>query len=305
MKLSDYNHLRKMLGYTEVSLKEGEYSIHVKERIREEVGAMKEDIHIEGDEGELRFAGYYTEPFSQDGHNGGDYVIVVPDHAISSLTPYYAELAVDIEGKAPTDLGKKLDELTEPDEWEEEETPSRSEDKADAEDIEADTDFAGHKWMTGNSCCGSDTIVVMSVSNMVRDNLIPEMKYLLSALIFPCFYIGLVFLCVALTVLSVHQLSDSAKYRFRYAVLKKLGMNRQEIGMVILKQLAVYYLCPVLLACVIGGSVSVFMSGKFIFYTGIHTAVANYFGFAFLLFFGIYVLYFITTYVSFRRNVEV
>ena len=305
MKLSDYNHLRRMLGYTEVSLKEGEYSIHVKERIREEVGAMKEDIHIEGDEGELRFAGYYTEPFSQDGHNGGDYVIVVPDHAISSLTPYYAELAVDIEGKAPTDLGKKLDELTEPDEREEEETPSRSEDEADAEDIEADTDFAGHKWMTGNSCCGSDTIVVMSVSNMVRDNLIPEMKYLLSALIFPCFYIGLVFLCVALTVLSVHQLSDSAKYRFRYAVLKKLGMNRQEIGMVILKQLAVYYLCPVLLACVIGGSVSVFMSGKFIFYTGIHTAVANYFGFAFLLFFGIYALYFITTYVSFRRNVEV
>ena len=305
MKLSDYNHLRKMLGYTEVSLKEGEYSIHVKERIRGEVGAMKEDIHIEGDEGELCFAGYYTEPFSQDGHNGGDYVIVVPDHAISSLTPYYAELAVDIEGKAPTDLGKKLDELTEPDEWEEEETPSRSEDEADAEDIEAGTDFAGHKWMTGNSCCGSDTIVVMSVSNMVRDNLIPEMKYLLSALIFPCFYIGLVFLCVALTVLSVHQLSDSAKYQFRYAVLKKLGMNRQEIGMVILKQLAVYYLCPVFLACVIGGSVSVFMSGKFIFYTGIHTAVANYFGFAFLLFFGIYVLYFITTYVSFRRNVEV
>ena len=42
---------------------------------------------------------------------------------------------------------------------------------------------------------------------------------MLSALIFPCFYIGLVFLCVALTVLSVHQLSDSAKYRFRYLVL--------------------------------------------------------------------------------------
>ena len=29
-----------------------------------------------------------------------------------------------------------------------------------------------------------------------------------------------------------------------------------------------------------------------------------YFGLSFLLFFGIYGLYFITTYVSFRRNVE-
>ncbi len=279
MKLSDYNHLRSMLGYQEVPLREGEYLIHIKERIRDEAETMKDEITIEGDEGELVFAGYYTEPFSQDGHNGGDYVIVVPDSALASLTPYYAELAVDIKGEAPADLGKKLDSLTDLEDWEDDE-------------------------LTGNHCCGSDTIVVMAVTNMVRDNLIPEMKYTLSAVIFPCFYIGLVFLCVALTVLSVHQLSDSAKYRFRYSVLGKLGMNRREIGMVILKQLVCYYLCPVFLACAIGGSVSVFMSGKFIFYTGIHSAVIYYFGLTFLLFFGVYALYFITTYVSFRRNVD-
>lgn len=290
MKVSDYNDLRRMLGFSEVQLKKHEYIIHIKERIRKEVESMTDDIAIEGEEGELKFAGYYTESFSQDGHNGGDYVIVVPDSAISSLTPYYAELAVDIKGEAPAGLGKKLDELAEPDDEEYEE--------------ETDEDFGGHKQMAGNICCGSDTIVVMALTNMVRDNLIPETKYLLSALIFPCFYIGLVFLCVALTVLSVHQLSDSAKYRFRYSVLKNLGMTRREIGRVIFRQLAGYYLCPVFLACVIGGSVSVFMSGKFIFYTGIHSAVIYYFGLTFLLFFGIYGLYFITTYVSFRRNVE-
>lgn len=292
MKLSDYNHLRSMLGYEEVPLGEEEYLIHIKERICEEVETMKNDITLEGDEGKLDFAGYYTEPFSQDGHNGGDYVIVVPDTAISSLTPYYAELAVDIEGEAPLELGKKLDELAEPKD-EEEETK------------ESEADFAGHKIMSGNICSGSDTIVVMTVENMVRDNLIPEMKYILSAVIFPCFYIGLVFLCVALTVLSVHQLSDSAKYKFRYSVLEKLGMDRRAIRMVILKQLVCYYLCPVILASVIGGSVSVFMSGKFIFYTGIHSAVIYYFGLSFLLFIGIYALYFITTYVSFRKNVEI
>lgn len=290
MKVSDYNDLRRMLGLSEVQLKKHEYIIHIKERIRKEVESMTDDIAIEGEEGELKFAGYYTESFSQDGHNGGDYVIVVPDSAISSLTPYYAELAVDIKGEAPAGLGKKLDGLAEPDDEEYEE--------------ETDEDFGGHKQMAGNICCGSDTIVVMALTNMVRDNLIPETKYLLSALIFPCFYIGLVFLCVALTVLSVHQLSDSAKYRFRYSVLKNLGMTRREIGRVIFRQLAGYYLCPVFLACVIGGSVSVFMSGKFIFYTGIHSAVIYYFGLTFLLFFGIYGLYFITTYVSFRRNVE-
>ena len=290
MKLSDYNRLRSMLGYPAVSLGEHEYLIHLKERIRQEAGNLKDDITIRGNEGELQFAGYYAEPFSQDGHNGGDYVIVVPDSQEALLTPYYSELAVDIEGEAPFGLGNQLDHIGGP--------KSR-------DDTGEDEDIAGHKALPGNICCGSDTIVVMSVENLVRDNLIPEMKYMLSSLIFPCFYIGLVFLCVALTVLSVQQLSDSANYKFRYSVLKKLGMNRQEIGMVILKQLACYYLCPVFLAAVIGGSVSVFMSGKFIFYTGIRTAVINYFGLSFLLFFGIYALYFITTYVSFRRNVEV
>ncbi len=295
MKLSDYNHLRGMLGYPKVSLGDHEYLIHLKERIRGEAEGLKDAVTVRGNEGDLEFAGYYSEPFSQDGHNGGDYVIVVPDSQGSKLTPYYSELAVDIEGEAPLGLGNKLDDLGEPEFWERGEA---------AEEEEEDTDLAGHRQMSGNSCCGSDTIVVMTVANMVRDNLIPETKYMLSSLIFPCFYVGLVFLCVALTVLSVQQLSDSAKYKFRYSVLKKLGMNRQEIGRVILQQLVCYYLCPVLLAAVIGGSVSVFMSGKFIFYTGIRTAVMYYFGLSFLLFFGIYVLYFITTYVGFRRNVE-
>ncbi len=291
MKLSDYNVLREMLGYEKVNLAEDEYLIHLKERIREETETLKDDIVIEGKYGELNFVGYYSEPFSQDGHNGGDYVIVISDSAASHLTPYYAELIVDIEGEAPAGLGNKLDDLEEPEE-------SRSREEEDDELL------GGHGMMPGNSCVGSDTIVVMAVENMVRDNLIPETKYLLSTLIFPCFYVGLVFLCVALTVLSVQQLSDSAKYKFRYSVLGKLGMNKNEIGMVILKQLVCYYLCPVFLAVVIGGSVSVFMSGKFIFYTGLHSAVIYYFGISFLLFFGIYALYFITTYVSFRRNIE-
>ncbi len=293
MKLSDYNHLRRMLGYPEVSIRDNEYLIHVKERIQNEVDTLSEDVIIEGSQGELKFAGYYTEPFSQDGHNGGDYVVVIPDSQAQQLVPYYSELAVDIEGEAPAGLGNHLDDLNGSDDEEEEE---------ESEDAEEDQDIAGHRAMSENSCCGSDTIIVMSVENMVRDNLIPETRYMLSTLIFPCFYVGLVFLCVALTVLSVQQLSDSAKYKFRYSVLRKLGMNRREIDRVIWKQLVCYYLCPVLLAVVIGGSISVFMSGKFIFYTGIHSAVFYYFGLSFLLFFGIYLLYFITTYVSFRRN---
>ncbi len=63
----------------------------------------------------------------------------------------------------------------------------------------------------------------------IRDTETKEMKSLLSVLIFPLFYIGLVFLCVALTVLAVQQLSDSNKYKYRYALLKKAGLEREGI----------------------------------------------------------------------------
>lgn len=284
MRLSDYNHLRKMLGYKEISLGEGEYAVHIKERVYGETGDFADALTIEGEAGELSFAGYYTEPFSQDGHNGGDYVIVVPDRAAKQMRPYYSELAASLKGKAPAGLSALLEEI-----------PERKE----ADEFR---DMMGED--TENSCCGSDQIIVFAVADVVKDNLIPEVRYMLSAIIFPCFYMGLVFVCIALTVLSVQQLSDSAKYRFRYGVLHKIGLSRREIAGVIGRQLFGYYLCPVFFATVISGIIALFISRKFIFYIGISTPVFQYFGISFLLFFGIYALYFTATYIGFKRNVE-
>ena len=286
MKLSDYNHLREMLGYGKVSLRENEYAIHIKSRVLGETGDFSEHLNVEGWEGQLKFSGYHTEPFSQDGHNGGDYVIVVSDSACE-LTPYYAELAVDIRGKAPEGLGDRLDDL-------------------DKKDVFSHLDWDGEEEPPGanNSCCGSDAIITYAAVNLVRDNVIPEVKYMLSSIVFPCFYIGLVFVCVALTVLSVQQLSDSAKYRFRYGVLSNMGLSRLEVAGVIRRQLIAYYLCPALFAAVIAGIIGLFVSRKFIFYTGVETEVFQYFGISFLLFSGIYLVYFLTTYVQFRQNAE-
>lgn len=149
-----------------------------------------------------------------------------------------------------------------------------------------------------------DSIVVYYAKYLVRDNLIPEVRYVLSSVIFPLFYIGLVFLCVALTVLSVQQLSDSAKYRFRYGVLQKIGIKKKELAGVVWKQLFMYFLCPALFAAVISGIVIVYVSILFVDTSGVHTSALQYFGTAFLLFFGIYAIYFTATYVGFLRNVK-
>lgn len=282
MKVSDYNHLRSLLGYKEITLGKQQYALHMKERIYKETGDFSSHLKIKADETELLCSGIYTEPFSQDGHNGADYIIIVPDQTVEGMNPYYAELVAQIQGKAPANLQQTLDGLLE----EKEET-------------------TGQNLPNGNSGYGSDSVVSYYSKNMVRDNLISEIKYMLSSITFPCFYIGLVFLCAAFTVLAVQQLSDSAKYKFRYGVLEQLGLNRREKEQIIWKQLAAYYLCPALFAGVISGMISVFISYKFIFFTGVKASVLRYFATSCGLFLGIYALYFVATYVGFKRNVNI
>lgn len=281
MALSDYNYLRQMLGYSKVTLGEDEYILQIKARIYNETGDFTDEIGV-FDQGEkLTCKEVRTEPFSQDGHNGGDYILVVPDERISGMNAYYSELAVAVGGKVPADLQSKLDDLTD----------------GDDDDDEASPD-------DGMLCYGTDTIVSYSAVNLVRDYAIPEIRYMMTCITFPCMYIGLVFLCIALTVLSVQQLSDSAKYRYRYQVLAKIGLGRRAIQKTVFYQLFGYYLCPALFSAVVSGIVASYVGSTFNFYTGVSTPVFQYFGLSFLLFFGIYAVYFAATYVGFIWNIE-
>lgn len=285
MGISDYNHLRVMLGYEETVLGSDEYLVQIKPRLETEVQTIGEDLKLPNAAGDgyLSCRGICADAFSQDGHNGADYIIVVPDDMLRKMRPYYSELVADLTGEVPVFLQRELDQLS------------------DEEDL--DDDSLGHP--EGDICFGSDTIITYVVTHMVRDNLIPEVKYMLASMIIPLFYIGLVFVCVAVTVLSVQQLSDSEKYKFRYDVLSKLGLGQRAVRGLILKQLAAYYLCPAILAIIISGRMILFLSGQFVKMTGVPVFPGVFFGRSILLFFGIYLVYFAVTYISFRRNVEI
>ena len=285
MGISDYNHLREILGYEGVELGCREYLIHMKPRLGNELKDMAQGITVTDANGKdtLVCKGIYTEYFSQDGHNGADYVIVVPDEVLGRMKPYYSELTAEIKGQAPKDLQLKLDSIE--------------------RKTESEVEFLGH-FIDKGLCFGSDNIVTYAAVNLVRDNLIPEVKYMLASVIIPFFYIGLVFVCVAVTVLSVQQLSDSAKHKERYEVLKKLGVGSRKIRGLVAKQLVAYYLCPALLAMVISGKMILFASGKFVLLTGVPVSAGIFFAESAALFLGIYVVYFIVTYVGFIRNIE-
>lgn len=93
-----------------------------------------------------------------------------------------------------------------------------------------------------------------------------DLKFVVTSVTFPLEYIALIFVFVAVTILAVQQLSDSGKYRFRYDVLKKLGMKRREVDRVIFRQLAYFVIS--LLICT-----------------------------------EVYVIYFAAIYLGFKRNV--
>lgn len=282
MGISDYNHLRKLLGYPEVSLPPGQYLLQVKPRLESEVQTARTELilknEITGDT--LSCAGIIAEPFSQDGHNGADYIIIVTDETADRMEPYYSELVAAVDGNVPSDLCRRLDTLTDGDE----------------------KDIFGHSYE--NICAGSDNIIVMAAVNLVRNNLIMETKYMLASLIIPLFYVGLVFVCIAVTVLSIQQLSDSAKYRFRYEVLDKLGIGKSRQSLLLLKQLTAYYLCPAILALIISGKMILFMSRRFVLATGVPANSGKFFLESALFFLGIYIVYFFVTYIGFQRNLE-
>lgn len=292
MGLSDYNRLRNMLGYAPVSLTDGEYLVQTKPRLHQELLDIGQSLRIQDGTGRrlLTCAGVVSVPFSQDGHNGADYLVVVPDAVLGRMTPYYSELAAAVPGEISVELHYML------------------------EDLEGDTVIPGSPedyWMiteprpASDFSIGSDNIVSYTEVYLVRDVLISELKYILSSMIIPLFYMGLVFVCVAMTVLSVQQLSDSAKYKFRYDVLAKLGLNRKQLRGLILRQMAAYYLCPAILAMIISGKMILAVSNGFVEMTGVPSAPGGFFLKSIALFFGIYLVYFVMTYISFQKNVEV
>jgi len=279
--VSDYNYIRGMLGYEEIDLQDGNYILHGKEKFEDEWEEMKRSVAVKAGDRTYHCQAVNLEPLSQEGINGADYIIVVPDEAIADLTPYYSVLTVDSQGEAPVGLREKLREV-----------------KDYFDETSSEYLYAIE---TGT---GSNQILTMADDVMVASYVRTEGSFIIVAMCFILAYIGIVFLCAALTILAVQQLSDSAKYRFRYMILKQLGMNKREIRKVVLKQLTVYYLCPYVVSLILSMFIGLFASERFVYYTGIQAADFTYYILAVLAFSIVYAAYFITSYIGFIRNLE-
>lgn len=123
-------------------------------------------------------------------------------------------------------------------------------------------------------------------------------------MVFPLFYLSLTLAMTAATVLTVQQLSEAGHYRRQFELLRKLGMDRGEIRRTLFRQLAIYYLMPIVPPVLIAIPFILDMCNKVEPGTLVGASsppmiLAVSFG----LFFLVYLIYTVVAYISMKQNV--
>ena len=309
MSFSDYNALRRMLGYEPVSLKDGEYLLHMKKRVLGDISGefLHRPLSAAGET--LSFAGVHMEAFAQNGINGADYIIVVPDRTARHMTPYYAAAAASFAETPKAGLQKRLETVYDHHrglltEKEADDLEMALEDHQVTATAEMRQALRKTKAISALPN-GSDQLISVGRYNVaVKAEVTVQMLSLISTVTFPLAYIALIFLCVALTILAVQQLSDSNRYRYRYDVLRKLGVSSSGLNKIVRKQLAAYYLVPIAVSLFLSAFIGIFAGDRFVFYTGTDSSSLSYFAISVLVFTAVYLLYFAATYLGFKGNVS-
>ncbi len=278
MKISDYNALRKMIGYEEIKLEPDQYLIHCKKKAVLYMKQFTDSQKLQINEKTLSFIGYFSEGFSQNGQNGADYVIVIPDEIALKMIKYYSLFAADIKGDGTEQLYTKLCKIN--------------------NYINPKTKEMECAITWGR---GSDDFITCTNTTQVKTPQMNEIRFVLTAVAYPAVYIGIVFLCVAMTIMAIQLISDSNSKR--YEILKKLGLSTKRINIIIFKQIFIFFACPAAIAIIFSSVIILYISTVFVHCTGISTNTVLYFVYALLTFLTVYTLYFTGTFFEFKKDI--
>lgn len=281
--LSDYNQLRKILGYSEVQLKSNEFTIQwykaADEKLIKEYINKNSTIKIKDNELKLSSTPYHMESIGEYIYNspiGG--VVVLPDEWCKNLTLAARDFYANTMKKMSFDNAIKLEQEYIP------------------------------NWFVKNY---SDMLNKDSYNNpsIIRLKVAEKSEVINATLGMRILgiYIGTVLLMISLTVLALQQLSDSIEHKGRFNTLRSLGIDKSEIRKLISKQISLYFVIPIVVAviafCIFLNAIASANRRLISIYIGDKAFIFNI-GIGLLLIIVIYICYFAATYYSFKRNVE-
>ena len=309
LSLTTYNKLREILGYEKVNLQDDEIMInclktakgvfekYIKENNR--IKILGRDVKIK----EIR-----NESIAQVGFNGDYYAIIVPDSLIPLIEKEDQKLRDKNDNNSTTTVAKQedgTDKIYYLDfAYNFVATTENITDERFYEDL-CNFIVKQDRKMTGEVNGEEQNYnIEMSLANVqTKGERLSQTKSFYTIISFLAFYVALIFVMATATLLAIQQLSDSEKYKYRYELLKKLGMDELQINRTIFKQLLFYFAIPMVLPVII--SIPVILGVGQIFAVAVTMEeIFKNIGIILGMFILVYGIYFIATDVQFDRNIN-
>ena len=139
---------------------------------------------------------------------------------------------------------------------------------------------------------------------MVKGELEEETNTMTMIISTICIYMAFIFIASVGTIIAIQSLSDSNKYKYRYNVLSNLGVKDEHIYKTIKKQLLILFGIPVLYPIIINFFLVYSINNVYKIILANNSIYLFYFLGSLGQFLGIYVVYYIATYFSFKRNIK-
>ena len=120
-------------------------------------------------------------------------------------------------------------------------------------------------------------------------------------------YAAVVLMVICLTVLSLQQLLVASQYKYRFSVLRKLGVEDTHIGKLVLKQLGIWFGLPIVVAIIVSTMVIIYfiqtISAEIYAYIGFGTLTTQI-GMTVSILALLLICYFISTWLLFKKSIK-
>ena len=289
IKLSDYNKLREMLGYSSVEIAENEVVINTISTASKYINKyIKDYSYINICNKNYKIKEVEDINLGQLGFNGSVYFFVVNDNEIEFIQEN--EISNDyIDNEFEYKLVVNTKEKT---------TQNFYDDLCSY--------INNYNIIQTGIYDGveKEYNVEISFGNVLtRGQRIGETKSFYTIISFSAIYVSLILTMISATLLAIQQLSESEKYKYRYKVLKDLGMDEMDINKVIFKQIFIYFLLPILIPVLVSIPIVLFIGNIFTLAVTYKEIIKNI-CFVFSIFFLVYSIYFVATDVQFEKNIN-
>ena len=295
MSLTDYNRLREILELEKVELQNDEIIINCMKTAKENFSDyIKTNNKIEILGKDFKIKEIRDENIGQVGFNGYIYTIIVPDNLIPLVKEEEERLRADDDSELYYfDFNNKL--VAQPEETTDEKFYDNLCEFIIKKEEQRTEEINGEL---------QNYNVEISFGNVqTKGQRTAEAKSFYAIISFLAFYIALIFVMATATLLAIQQLSDSEKYKYRYELLKKLGVDETQINKTIFKQLFFYFAIPMLVPVLVSIP-AIFSVGQL--FTIAVTVQEIWRNFAIILgmLILVYGIYFVATDIQFDRNIN-